>query len=185
MIIASALDPRVKNRLPMCGITVESMKTHVMNAFEARYAEEWGRMQAYASDDGVDDPDSNCQEVNGNNFFDALNVDSGVDNDPSRDQGELFEAELDRWISQASMDIRQSSHDVCSWFQVSASGYPRIQMMAKEYLAVTATSVPSECAFSSAGTTISKRRARLGDDSVQALQELESWNRFLKSVGIE
>ena len=53
--------------------------------------------------------------------------------------------------------------------------FPRISMIARDYLAVTATSVPSESAFSKAGATIQKRRAKLGDDAIQAVMELQGW----------
>jgi hypothetical protein len=52
--------------------------------------------------------------------------------------------------------------------------YPVWQSLARDYLAVMASSVSSERAFSSAGITISKRRNRLDADIVEALQCLKS-----------
>ena len=49
--------------------------------------------------------------------------------------------------------------------------------LALDYLPIMASSVSSECAFSSAGITISKRRNRLGADVVEALQFLKCWFR--------
>lgn len=48
--------------------------------------------------------------------------------------------------------------------------------MARDYLAVMASSVASERAFSAAGITISKRRNRLDADIIEALQCLKSLN---------
>ena len=79
-----------------------------------------------------------------------------------------------------SMDIQQSSLDGCLWFKVNRTLYPRIELMACDYMGVAATSVPSECAFSQAGTVVSKRRARLGDDAVQAICELQSFLKYSK-----
>ena len=45
--------------------------------------------------------------------------------------------------------------------------------LARDYLAIMASSVSSERAFSSAGITISKRRNRLKEDVVEALQCLK------------
>ena len=70
------------------------------------------------------------------------------------------------------MDIQQSSLDVYLWFKVNRTLYPRIEVMAREYMGVAATPVPSECAFSQAGTVVSKLRARLEADAVQAICEL-------------
>lgn len=58
--------------------------------------------------------------------------------------------------------------------QMNGSRYPTWRSMAGDYLAVMASSVASERAFSSAGITISKRRNRLDGDIVEALQCLKS-----------
>jgi hypothetical protein len=64
---------------------------------------------------------------------------------------------LERWFSHAGMKINQSSRDVCMWFKVNSHLFPQIGFMARDYLGITSTSVPSEwCAFSRSGTTISK-----------------------------
>ncbi|EMD37571.1 hypothetical protein CERSUDRAFT_65209 [Gelatoporia subvermispora B] len=52
--------------------------------------------------------------------------------------------------------------------------YPVWASLARDYLAIMATSVSSERAFSSAGITITKRRNRLKGDIVEALQLLKS-----------
>ena len=57
--------------------------------------------------------------------------------------------------------------------QLNASRYPIAASLARDYLAIMASSVSSECAFSSAGITLSKRRNRLKGDIVEALQCLK------------
>ena len=59
---------------------------------------------------------------------------------------------------------------------MSGGQYPTWRLMAGNYLAVMASSVASERAFSAAGITISKRRNRLDGDIVEALQCLKSLN---------
>jgi hypothetical protein len=56
---------------------------------------------------------------------------------------------------------------------VNAHRYPVWASLARDYLAIMASSVSSERAFSSAGITISKRRNRLKADIVEALQFLK------------
>ena len=58
-------------------------------------------------------------------------------------------------------------------FKVYSGGYPMWQSLARDYLAVMASSVSSERAFSSAGITICKRRNRLDGDIIEALQCLK------------
>lgn len=60
------------------------------------------------------------------------------------------------------------------FFQLNGSRYPTWRSLAGDYLAVMASSVASERAFSAAGITISKRRNRLDSDIVEALQCLKS-----------
>ena len=50
---------------------------------------------------------------------------------------------------------------------------PTWYSLALDYLAIMASSVSSERAFSSAGVTITKRRNRLGAEVVEALQGLK------------
>ena len=47
--------------------------------------------------------------------------------------------------------------------------------MARDYLAVPATSCSSERLFSAAGNIISEKRSRLGTDTVRALLCLKDW----------
>ena len=57
--------------------------------------------------------------------------------------------------------------------QINAHRYPVWASLARDYLAIMASSVSSERAFSSAGITISKHRNRLKGDIVEALQCLK------------
>ncbi|GET57221.1 ribonuclease H-like domain-containing protein [Rhizophagus irregularis DAOM 181602=DAOM 197198] len=50
----------------------------------------------------------------------------------------------------------------------------------RDYICITATSVPSEQAFSKSGELISKRN-RLGDHSIEARMCLNSWIALLDS----
>ncbi|KZT08270.1 uncharacterized protein LAESUDRAFT_618033, partial [Laetiporus sulphureus 93-53] len=56
---------------------------------------------------------------------------------------------------------------------LNAHRFPIWASLARDYLAIMATSVSSEWAFSSAGITITKRRNRLKGDIVEALQALK------------
>ncbi|KDQ50976.1 hypothetical protein JAAARDRAFT_104503, partial [Jaapia argillacea MUCL 33604] len=55
----------------------------------------------------------------------------------------------------------------------NAHRFPTWASLVADYLAIMATSVSSERAFSSAGITITKRRNRLKGDIVEALQALK------------
>ena len=59
--------------------------------------------------------------------------------------------------------------------QIHGQRYPTWRSLACNYLAIMASSVSSESAFSAAGITISKQRNRLDSDIVEALQCLKSF----------
>jgi hypothetical protein len=61
--------------------------------------------------------------------------------------------------------------------QLNSLTRPTWASLARDYLPIMSTSVPSERAFSSAGVTITKRRNRLKGDVVEALQVLKGANR--------
>ena len=65
------------------------------------------------------------------------------------------------------------SVDLQLYSQRNYHRYPVWGSLARDYLAIMASSVSSERAFSSAGITISKRRNRLKADIVEALQVLK------------
>ena len=165
--VAAALDPRVKGILATVGLVVHEVVSFIIEDYELEYQDAYESSRQSASESSV-------AETSSDSFLDLLD---------GHEQGranvdEPFTGELNRWMAHAPMSMKQSSREVCEWFKVNQTMYPRIQMMAREYLALTATSVPSECAFSRAGTTINKRRARLGDDAVQAICELQSLLAF-------
>ncbi|KAH9134604.1 hypothetical protein AeRB84_019651 [Aphanomyces euteiches] len=74
--------------------------------------------------------------------------------------------------------------DVLQWWKAHKLEYPKLYRLAMDYLAMPATSVPSNRANS-----IAKRhfdgRARLGDDMFKAEICVASWLRFAKHTGIE
>ncbi|BBN06791.1 hypothetical protein Mp_3g23910 [Marchantia polymorpha subsp. ruderalis] len=163
VMIAAALDPRVKGVLVNVGVNVEEVMTLITNDYEAEYQQACEAKRQVLQ--------SSLARPSSDLFLNLLEEHDQIADEP-------FAGELNRWMAHAPMNMKQSSRDVCSWFAVNQAMYPRIQLMARDYLALTATSVPSECAFSRAGTTINKRRARLGDDAVQAICELQSLLAF-------
>ena len=56
--------------------------------------------------------------------------------------------------------------DPLVWWYTNRNNFPRVWKLAEEYLAIPATSAPSERAFSSAGNMLTLKRARLGSELV-------------------
>lgn len=68
-----------------------------------------------------------------------------------------------------------SNIDPCEWWRSHQSHYPLLSKIARDYLGIPSTSVPSEQAFSKSGELINKKRNRLGDSAIEACMCLNSW----------
>src|ERR1043165_9731120 len=81
-----------------------------------------------------------------------------------------LEGELERYLA---LPLKQS--DPLSWWYQYASKFLILSKMARNYLAIQGTSVPSEQAFSVASHTITKVRNRLNPETARASLCLKSW----------
>ncbi|OBZ65234.1 putative AC transposase [Grifola frondosa] len=80
-------------------------------------------------------------------------------------------AEFRRYLETAEHVLEGMS--IIQWWGYNAHRYPVWASLARDYLAIMASSVSSERAFSQGGITISDRRNRLKGDVVEALQTLK------------
>lgn len=129
----------------------------------------------------------NNHTTNGLLHRNATASDSDSDND-SPAAPESWTVEFDRYIKTAEAVTKDV--DIVNWWgvsnsflqltllftiflQLNASRYPTWASLSRDYLAIMASSVSSERSFSAAGITISKRRNRLKEDIVEALQCLK------------
>ncbi|CAG8748221.1 14065_t:CDS:2, partial [Gigaspora rosea] len=60
-------------------------------------------------------------------------------------------------------------------WKLNCTRFSNLSQMAKDYLVIQFTSVPSEQAFSKAGNTVQAKRTRLSDKSIQAFMCINSW----------
>ncbi|KAK6925212.1 hAT-like transposase, RNase-H fold [Dillenia turbinata] len=67
--------------------------------------------------------------------------------------------------------------DVLEWWKVNSTRYPRLSLMARDFLAVQATSVAPEELFCSKGDEIDKQRYSMPYESAQCLLCVKSWTQ--------
>ncbi|EXX53409.1 hypothetical protein RirG_244130 [Rhizophagus irregularis DAOM 197198w] len=65
--------------------------------------------------------------------------------------------------------------NVLEWWKSHKSNYPTLVKMARNYLAIPATSAPVERLFSESGNLITPERNRLRSDIIHAIMCLKSW----------
>ena len=70
---------------------------------------------------------------------------------------------------------RVPDFDILKWWSVNSQRYPILGRIARDVLAVPASTVASESAFSTSGRVISDHRTCLGAESVEALMCYGDW----------
>ena len=64
------------------------------------------------------------------------------------------------------------------WWRTYESQFPNLSHMARDYVAIPATSVPSECCFSIAGSVLTKSRSSMTEGMTNALMCCKYWLGF-------
>lgn len=80
--------------------------------------------------------------------------------------------ELTQYLSEAPAPIPT---DVLEWWKVNSTRYPRLSLMARDFLTVQATSIAPVELFCSKGDEIDKQRFCMPHDTAQALLCIRSW----------
>lgn len=68
--------------------------------------------------------------------------------------------------------------DPIEWWRTYESRFPNLSRMARDYLAIPATSVPSEDCFSIAGNVSTKRRSVMTEGMANAIMCCKYWLGF-------
>jgi hypothetical protein len=82
--------------------------------------------------------------------------------------------ELERYTEQSTIGMDMG---ILDWWKCQSSMSPCVARIARDYLAIPATSVPCERVFSSAVDLISDKRASLSEEVIRACMCLKSWWR--------
>jgi hypothetical protein len=82
------------------------------------------------------------------------------------------ESEITRYLAAPAADI---DADVLGWWRFHAGEYPCLARIARDYLAIPATSAPAERVFSGGADLVTKKRGSLSEDSIKTCMSLKSW----------
>jgi hypothetical protein len=82
--------------------------------------------------------------------------------------------EVERYLAEPPIGMKMNPLD---WWKGNEARFPRIAAVARDFLAIQATSVPSAQLFSKAGDVVTKKRNRLAPDTVQSILSIQSWLR--------
>jgi len=74
-----------------------------------------------------------------------------------------------------SLPLADENTNSLEWWKAHQLKFPNLSRMARDYLAIPATSVPSEQSFSLGKNLITDRRNRLVGKTIRACMCLKSW----------
>ena len=175
-VVASLLDPRSKHLIAkFTNLTRNEQMQYLIDAYVLG---DFDHTDSFSRSDG-DSSEAAGSESTSSVF---LRMFREAEQRSRQSASESIEDEVKRWMDlQQPMKIDQPASDVLLYWKTNQM-FPRLKPVARRYLAVTASSVPSEIAFSSAGGIVFKRRSRLSDESVEMLVELQSLDSFLSKL---
>ncbi|CAG8724358.1 36311_t:CDS:1, partial [Racocetra persica] len=90
---------------------------------------------------------------------------------------DLNQYEIDKYLTEIETEA-----ELLHWWKASAAQFPTLSRLAMDFLAMQATSVPSEQAFSVAKHTISLTRNRINPEVARTSLCLKSWYRELGDI---
>jgi hypothetical protein len=95
-------------------------------------------------------------------------------------QGDVnSETEWTRWIKQKPMP---RDTNILKYWAGKEYEFPVIAKIARDHLAIPATSAPSECVFSVGSDIVTRKRNRLGGDYIRKLLCLRDWGVILEGT---
>ncbi|XP_028763636.1 uncharacterized protein LOC114721911 isoform X1 [Neltuma alba] len=157
--MTAILDPRVKGELIPEGLNSDSFLEEARTHFTRNYSTtHFSSMSAgYSAQEIEDGAVSFAEEIARKKR--RASMSSGTD-------------ELSQYLLEAPAPIPT---DVLEWWKVNSTRYPRLSVMARDFLAMQATSVVPEELFCGRGDEISKQRFCMSHDSAQSILCIKSW----------
>lgn len=82
---------------------------------------------------------------------------------------------IDEIQTYLSLSLMNEETDPLEWWKVNESQFPHLSQMARDYLPIPATSVPSEQSFSVGKNLITDKRNCLAGKTIRICMCLQSW----------
>jgi hypothetical protein len=82
------------------------------------------------------------------------------------------ESELERYLAAPTINTHA---DILQWWKQNAQAYPCLARIARDYLAIPATSAPAERVFSGGADLVSAKRGSMDEETIRTCILLDSW----------
>ena len=171
LCLATLLDPRFKDKFFVNNITRVSAKDMLEEELGAGSAEESeGNGSGSVTESRNDSTQTPSPKRQKRDSLLAVVTDI-LDNSSSRGSSTTT-SELDRYLQEPVLDYKLGNPFI--WWGENKARFPGLARIAQRYLSATATSVPSERLFSSAGSIYSDRRNRILAEQAENLLFIKS-----------
>jgi len=131
--------------------------------------------ESYFESSSNESESSNLNNATFNSDSNLIDINSLYENNSDNNK---WHKEIDEYLNSKRTN---KDEDILEWWSKHTHIFPCLSKMARDFLSICATSVPSERLFSTAGLIITKRRNRLCEESARSLLCLNSWATCLIS----
>jgi hAT family C-terminal dimerisation region len=165
VIISAALDPRVKHNLGMFSL----LPDEVIKTIELEWHQNYE--QRYMNHKQEQERQYGKKKTGKYHVLQELSEDMST----ASQCVDLLGNELKCWFALPGIDANSPMDEALEYMRGSKASFPHLAFMARDFLAIPATSVLCEEMFSKAGRIVSKNRCSLSTKTVQTLCELQSF----------
>ncbi|XP_073299448.1 zinc finger BED domain-containing protein DAYSLEEPER isoform X2 [Primulina huaijiensis] len=159
--MTAVLDPRIKLELIPESLNSESYMEEARNHFSRNYSSRY-----FPS---IPNPYSTTQELETDG---STSFAEEIARKKRRASLNSATDELTQYLSEQPAPIQT---DVLEWWKVNCPRYPRLSLMARDFLAVQSTAVPPEDIFCSRGDEIDQQKFSIPHRDTKALLCVRSW----------
>ena len=156
---ATFLDPRFKSLLFLS----ESERFHTITNIELEVSDIYSNFSQEATQSHEPPPKKKKEEYKLLKLIDDV-INPSTETLSNLSATERAKAETSRYVAESTVQ-----EDPLVFWKTNSERYPSLSALARKYLAIPATSVPSERAFSCAGHIVNKKRSCLLPENVQML----------------
>jgi len=162
-IMATILDPRYKTLRFLSTQQREAVQDELVSLMAnlPQYVQRTEAHAAAQTEDHADEQNEQQTPAAKRQLLDCLRGDIVTEEQRAPTSNEL---EIEAYLCEP---VR--TQDPLDWWKFHEHKFPKIAVIARRYLCIPATEVPSERSFSAAGNTVTKRRAALDPDKVDEL----------------
>lgn len=166
----SALDIRFHKLKSLAGHQARTIRTTIENEIIAYGAQKAGESVSAANLPSEPQPDVE-QDAGVGSLLSYLQDDARAEDEDMTTEGNIFAARAVRRQLAIFVSESQQSYDTdpLQWWKRNELRFKSLSTAARKYLAIPATSAPSERVFSVAGNICNRRRASLSPENLDAL----------------